>query len=160
MIEKVRLSVNAVEILEANGWFETRHVKVIPYPNDFKFPENVQSILESLYGLNIETEPRESTDDNVEPCFYGDLEFFPQNATGENENGTFAHFSSVLRRNLYPLGEITNGFFYIAIDDDENLYLVGDNLIKIGDDLYQGLNALLTGIKGKEFNEASMNWNQ
>ncbi|RYE51348.1 MAG: hypothetical protein EOP48_18365 [Sphingobacteriales bacterium] len=76
MINKEELSTKAVETLESNGWFEARHIEVIPYPEDFKFPNHVRSILESLYGLNVETEPRELIEDNIEPCFYGDLEFF------------------------------------------------------------------------------------
>ena len=158
MIDKRKLNIKAKEVLEASGWDETRSITEMNYPKDFSFPEHVKNILISLYGLNIKTKPREIVEENSISCFYGDLEFFPENAAGENENGTFGYFSKMLHKNFYPLGEITNGFFYIALDDNECLYLLGDNIIKLGDNFYQGLYMLLIGIKGKELNDETLEW--
>lgn len=111
--------------------------------------------MKNLHGLTVITLPRE--DDDRIPCFYGNLEFFPENALGENEEGTFKYYKEILSMDFYPLGEISNGFFYIALNGNK-IYLLGDSIIKLGENFHEGLEMLLTGIKGKQLNEKTLEW--
>lgn len=160
MIDLEQLDQPAIEILKKSGWFAERFIEDFQYPSDFTCPLFVKTLLENIYALVIETEPQISSDNNTKRCFYGNLEFFPEDSFGENENenGTFAYFSKIMGCNFYPLGEITNTFFYIAIDDQQCLFLLGDNIVKLGDSFNQGFNMLLMGIKGKMLNMTNLEW--
>lgn len=159
MINISKLSSKEIELLKKAGWYQDRDMSSqIQYPEDFILPHFVKNILVSLYGLTIVTHSRELSKNDIIPCFYGNLEFFPENALGENKEGIFKYYAELLNQEFYPLGEITNGFFYISISNDKKVYLLGDNIIKLGNDLYEGLNMLLTGIKGNEFNESLSIW--
>lgn len=162
-IDKNKLNVDTVELLTKAGWFENRKISFKSiYPKEFELPNFVENILENIYGLEVKTEPTIRMKNNMNvSVFYEDIIFNPEFSLGENEDGgTFSHYSKLLKRRFYPLGEITNEVFYIGIDEDRILYLMGDIIFKMGDDFHECLDNLLMGIKGKRLNEETLRWEE
>ena len=162
MIDINRINKRVKKILFDNNWSADRFVEQIKYPiNEFEFPDFVKKILNNFYGMEIQTEPTEIIDKDGSIVTYnnGIMEFYPEFAQGENqEGGVFKYYEKLLNKTFYPIGEITDGPFYVVIDDDLILYIMGDIIFKMGNDFNESFEAIITCLKGKKLNEDTLEW--
>jgi hypothetical protein len=60
----------------------------------------------------------------------------------------FLFSSNLLQTNLYPLGEVDNDRYYLAMDSEGRVFLVFDGLIFVDDNFDKALEKLLMGVQG------------
>jgi hypothetical protein len=77
-------------------------------------------------------------------CARGDFAIDPDLAKGEEDR--FAAFAPFVEGTLFPIGEAYHGQAFLGIDNSGAVYLVGDSLDRIGEDIYAALNSILEGI--------------
>lgn len=73
----------------------------------------------------------------------GGLRFDPTLALGEAER--FGRHSAKLGTQLFPLGEAFDGHAFLGTDSAGKIYLVGDELEFVGEDIYGAVEAILQG---------------
>jgi hypothetical protein len=67
----------------------------------------------------------------------------PTLAIGEEDR--FRKYAASLTTGLYPLGEAGDGHAFLAIDEQGGVYLLMDDILKIGESIREGLTGLLLG---------------
>jgi hypothetical protein len=72
------------------------------------------------------------------------FEIDPELAIGEE--GRFEELSQKFHRQFFPVGEIGHGEFFLAVDEDAILYLVGAWAFRLGA-LPEGLANMIRGVK-------------
>ena len=156
-IDTSKLSERTINLLIEAGWDKNRDVSSqVKYPkNDFEYPNFLREILNNIYGLEIDSVMTDFVEDGqIRRINTGITIIDPMLAEGENEeNSLFNYYSNKLKTNLYPLGETGEGYFYLAIDSNAALYMLGSPVFKMDDDFNKGLEKLLTGQKGKKLND-------
>jgi SUKH-3 immunity protein len=76
-------------------------------------------------------------------CARGAFVLDPELADGEEER--FASFSNLVAGALFPIGEAYDGHAFLGIDEAGVVYLVGDSLHRLGENIYCALDAVLEG---------------
>lgn len=71
------------------------------------------------------------------------LTFDPMLALGEEDR--FEEYANQVHSSLYPLGEVQNENYFIAIDEVGKIFLIMDNMIPIADNIYVAIEKLLLG---------------
>ena len=56
----------------------------------------------------------------------------------------------MLRTRLHPLGEASGGHYFWAIGENDDIYLLMNDLILLGNTIEDALEKLLLGIEGKK----------
>jgi hypothetical protein len=75
-----------------------------------------------------------------------------------SEDGTLRYYADLLQQPLYPLGHIPQESLLLCIDLAGTMYMAGDYLYEVGSSFAEGVSNVLLGVKGKEFNESTLNW--
>ncbi|MER7501441.1 SUKH-3 domain-containing protein [Nonomuraea pusilla] len=116
-------------VLRAAGWERERSVDVSEWRSRFgergiDMHDAAAAFLAEFGGLTVEAGgsgaafPRES------------FELDPSLAYGEEER--FTAWSEIIGHSLFPLGELDRGRFFLAIDEETNVYLVADWIAGFG----------------------------
>jgi hypothetical protein len=79
----------------------------------------------------------------------------PALAAGEEDR--FAAFDDFVVGSLFPLGEAHGGHAFLGIDRAGTVYLVGDFLARLENDIYSSLDAILEGRRSTVLAERG-NW--
>jgi hypothetical protein len=77
-------------------------------------------------------------------CARGSFEIDPSLAIGEEDR--FALYSRQVGADVFPLGEVLEGNAFLGMDEKGRVFLVGDQIALLGNDIYAGLEALLLGL--------------
>ena len=139
-----RPSPRLLSVLQDAGWSPSRDVsqQAEKWLNELcergRFPrlEVARAILGSFGGLHLQPSG------HGEDFAPGPIDFDPLLAIGEEDR--FQRFEEG-KRKLFPLGEVDNGHAFLAVDDEGHLYVVGDELMAMGDSLEEGLSNLIHG---------------
>ncbi|MBL9021072.1 MAG: SUKH-3 domain-containing protein [Myxococcales bacterium] len=127
--------------LQRAGWSPGRDVssrveewtKTLCETGSFPRVEVAFEILRELGGLRVEPH---TTGHDFAP---GPVVFDPTLAVGEEDR--FASHGE----GLFPLGEVYDGHGFLAIEESGRTFIVGDELIVLGDTFEEGVSNLLEG---------------
>lgn len=135
-----RFSQEVEDVLRRAGWVPDRRVDLSQWrvsAAEFTWHAAAEKFLQEFGGLRVDISGPGIT------CTREPFEFDPDLAIGEGEK--FAELSEFFDRHLFPLGELGQGEFFLAIDEEEVIYLVGSWVLKHGaKDL--ALEHLITGV--------------
>ena len=81
-------------------------------------------------------------------CARESFTFDPTSAVHEGDR--FSHFSTVLRTRLYPLGEASGGYYFWAIGENGDVYLLMNDLRLLGTSIEAALEKLLLGLEAEK----------
>lgn len=102
-------------------------------------PAVVSQTIEEFGGLQVKaTGPGQQ-------CARGSFDLDPALAEGEDDR--FSEKSRQIGATLFPLGEADDGGGFVAMDGGGRVYLVSDDVYFLGDNIHQGLHAILAGTK-------------
>ncbi|MGV9297450.1 MULTISPECIES: SUKH-3 domain-containing protein [Amycolatopsis] len=135
-------SPEVVEALEAAGWHRGRQVDVEGWRaglagEGLRMPDAAAEFLASFGGLKFDLKGRGITR-GKEPF---DLD--PLVAAGEE--GRFVDWGREIGRALFPIGELDGGHFFLAIDEEGEIYCLADRLGSFGRGV-EGLEGLILGV--------------
>ncbi|MFD7225520.1 SUKH-3 domain-containing protein [Streptomyces sp. NPDC059892] len=135
-----RFSPEAESALRRSGWFPDRRVNITRWkatmPN-FAWNAEAEEFLAEFGGVRVENDGPGIT------CARESFEFDPELAIGEE--GRFSELSEFFGLGFFPLGEVGQGEFFLAIDEEGILYLLGSWAFRLGvGDL--ALEHLVTGV--------------
>ncbi|MFD9565807.1 SUKH-3 domain-containing protein [Streptomyces sp. NPDC059994] len=114
-------SPEVLEVLEASGWTAGRRVDTAGWRSMFEgvgicMHAAAQEFLQEFGGLAV-SHGGPGISRAREP-----FELDPELAWGEEDR--FSQWSDVLGRELFPLGELDGGRFFLGIDENSEIYLV------------------------------------
>ncbi|MCR8944931.1 SUKH-3 domain-containing protein [Streptomyces sp. OUCMDZ-4982] len=135
-----RFSQEVEDVLRRAGWLPGRRIDIAPWKlsaTEFVWHAAAESFLQEFGGLRVDISGPGITRAR-EP-----FEFDPELAIGEG--GKFANLSELFDRKFSPLGEIGQGEFFLAIDEEGIIYLLGDWALKYGTGDF-ALEKLVTGV--------------
>ncbi|MFD7631535.1 SUKH-3 domain-containing protein [Streptomyces sp. NPDC059851] len=135
-----RFSDEVEGVLRRAGWLPDRRVDLAQWKvssAEFTWHAAAEKFLQEFGGLRV---------DNSGPgitCARESFEFDPELAIGEGER--FAELSELFGHKFFPLGEVGQGEFFLAIDEEGAIYLLGAWVLRHGPgDL--ALEHLVTGV--------------
>jgi hypothetical protein len=140
-----RFSSEAEDTLRRAGWYPGRRVPdlvaswkaTLQVSDGFEMFPNAESFLLEFGGLSIDQHgPGESF--AREP-----FTFDPTLAAYESDR--FSDFSARLNTRLYPVGEAIGGHYFLAIGENEHVYLLMNDLQLLGNNADEALENLLIG---------------
>jgi hypothetical protein len=67
----------------------------------------------------------------------------PMLADGEEDR--FLAFSTFTSWPTFPLGEVYGGYAFLGVNREGVVFMIGDSLYKLGDDIYEALDVVLEG---------------
>jgi hypothetical protein len=142
-----RFSEQAEAVLRRAGWYPGRQVpdlvalwkETLLQSDGFEmFPSAEKALLE-FGGLKIDQQgPGVS-------CSREPFEINPTMAMYESDR--FEELVSVVDSRLYPLGEAVSGLCFLAIAENDSVYLLMDDIRVVGKNIDEGLEALLIGLE-------------
>ena len=137
-----RFSDAALEMLRQAGWLPGRNVfSTLRLPERFRLTPVATRVLAEFGNLRIGRQDR-----GLEVA-QRVVEINPMLAFGENEY--FAEAEAVLHCALCPVGDINGGQAFLALDDQERTFIVGDLLLYLGAPFDEALDRLLTGRRAR-----------
>lgn len=145
-----RFSPQAEETLRQAGWYPRRQVpamvaswkKTLMLSDGIEMFSTAERVLLEFGGLRIDQQgPGVSS--AREP-----FTFDPPCAIHEGDR--FTDFSTVLRTRLYPLGEASGGYYFWAIGESGDVYLLMDDLRLLGTTIEAALEKLLIGMEAEK----------
>ncbi|MFF2045096.1 SUKH-3 domain-containing protein [Kitasatospora sp. NPDC058170] len=139
-----RFSPETESVLLCAGWTPGRRVDLSDWKTsvrEFIWHAAAENFLSEFGGLRVDISGPGVT------CAREPFEFDPELAIGEG--GRFAELSESLGHNFFPLGEIGRGEFFLAIDEEGVIYLLGAGSKRHGK-AELALENLITGIAPKE----------
>jgi hypothetical protein len=141
-------------ILEQAGWYSGRNAAgTFPLPHDVVYPDAISLILQEFGGLHLRSDGPGITLTRLS------IYFDPIDADFESsEDGTIHYYASLLTKKLYPLGFIPSESLMLCVDENCQVYMVGDNLHYVGDSFVTGVSNILLGIRGQLLNERTLEW--
>ncbi|WP_438039232.1 SUKH-3 domain-containing protein [Sorangium sp. So ce128] len=140
--------------LVAAGWYKGRQNtqrvagwrKILESPDGFQMSLAAERVLEEFGGLRVDCQGP-----GLE-CARGGFDLDPELVSGEEDR--FDYFRDQVGGDLFPLGEAFNGQAFLAIDGSGRVYLLGDRVQLLGDNIYCALDSILMGRLPKELAEA------
>ncbi|HXG98829.1 MAG TPA: SUKH-3 domain-containing protein [Sphingomicrobium sp.] len=147
MSERDRFVPEVVKMLAEAGWHPGRDVREsLRLPADFELFPAAERVLSEFGNLKCgENDPGRGSARST-------LRLDPSLAEGESDQ--FDRFSPSIGRRLYPLGEGDDGHFFVAIDDQGEVYILMDWTKFIGRTFDIALTNLLLGGPSVEIEEA------
>ena len=137
-----RFAPDVAAELRRSGWFPGRTIEISNYKDGlpgFLWHEAAERFLEEFGGIRVDLHgPGRSV--AKEP-----FEIDPELAAGEE--GRFEELSQKYHRQLFPVGELGQGEFFLAVDQESILYMVGSSIFRLGPSA-EGLGKLVLGIQG------------
>jgi hypothetical protein len=143
----MRFSVQAEDILRRAGWHAGRSVPdlVATWRDGLlrshgieMFPSAERALLE-FGGLKIDEQGPGVT------CAREPFEIDPILADYDGE--VFGEFSGQVGTRLYPLGEAVGGLGFLAIGENDRVYMLLDDIRLLGNNMDEALEALLIGLQ-------------
>ncbi|MFD9601967.1 SUKH-3 domain-containing protein (plasmid) [Streptomyces sp. NBC_01224] len=135
-----RFSLAVESILLRSGWFPHRRFDLAQWRAalpDFTWHAAAEEFLQEFGGIRVDIAGPGVT------CAREPFQFDPELALGEE--GRFAEMSEMFDRKFFPLGEVGQGEFFLAIDEEGIIYLLGAWVFRLGvGDL--ALEHLVTGV--------------
>lgn len=150
MTKPLEWSEQTKALLTAAGWHKGRRGagrvaewrRKLEKPNGFQMSPAAERALEEFGGLRVDYQGP-----GLE-CARGGFDLDPELAAGEEDR--FKDFRDHVRGNLFPLGEAFNGQSFLAMDETGRVYLLGDSIQLVANDIYSALDSLLVGRLPKE----------
>jgi len=141
-------------LLTRAGWYEGRQAPgQFAVPSDVHYPALIAQLLQEFGGLFIKSTGAGLT------LGRNSIHFDPSYAERESsEDGKLSYYSDLLQQTLYPLGHIPDESLLLCIDLAGTMYMAGDYLYRVGNSFEEGINHILLGVKGAEFNERTLRW--
>ncbi|MEU3540235.1 SUKH-3 domain-containing protein [Streptomyces paromomycinus] len=135
-----RFSREVEDVLRRSGWLPGRRVDLARWKvsaAEFTWHSAAEVFLQEFGGLRVDIDGPGIT------CAREPFEFDPELAVGEGER--FAELSALFGLGLFPLGEVGQGEFFLAIDEEGDIYRLGAGASRYGvGDL--ALGHLVTGV--------------
>ncbi|MFI5981097.1 SUKH-3 domain-containing protein [Streptomyces sp. NPDC051555] len=122
-----RFSREVEGVLRAAGWLPDRRVGLTQWKasvSEFSWHAAAESFLQEFGGLRVDISGPGIT------CVREPFEFDPELAIGEG--GRFVELSELFGRRFFPLGEFGQGEFFLAIDEQGVIYLLGAWALRYG----------------------------
>ncbi|MFC1404559.1 MULTISPECIES: SUKH-3 domain-containing protein [Streptacidiphilus] len=136
-------SIETEEALRAAGWWPSRRVSVDPWRDALEedglvhLHEAAERFLAEFGGLSVSLSGPGIT------CAKTPFEFDPELCVGEGDR--FADWGETIGRDLFPIGELDQGRFFLGIDEHSEIYLVADWIATFGP-LKDALEKLVLGV--------------
>jgi len=141
-----RFSEEIMEMLKPSGWFSGRDVRdLIKLPDDF---EVFSAALEVLKEFGLLRFGKRGA--GIE-CARSVINCDPMLAVGESDR--FSEYSEWLQSQLYPLGEVDDGHYFLVIDEMGRTFLLMNDLKLVHITFDGAIENLLKGIN-------SLSWYQ
>lgn len=142
-------------LLTRAGWYEGRQAHgQFAVPSDVHYPAQIAQLLWEFGGLLIKSTGAGLT------LGRNSIHFEPSYAERESsEDGILTYYAGLLEHPLYPLGHIPAESLLLCIDSAGTMYMAGDYLYRVGRSFAEGVSNILLGVKGEEFNERTLSWN-
>lgn len=140
-----RFSVQVENILTEAGWYPGREradlvaswKATLMDSDGFEMFPSAERVLLEFGGLNVDQEGPGET------CSVESFTLDPTLAAYEGDR--FRELSSSINRRLYPLGEASNGHRFLAISENDSIYLLMTDLNLLGKNIDEALERLLRG---------------
>src|SRR5262245_31446767 len=137
-----RFSKQAEELLRRAGWYPGRHAselvslwKADPVLSDnFEMFESAERILLEFGGLSVNQRGPGQT------CAREPFTIDP--TIGAYEIDRFTQFSTLLETRLYPLGEAAGGYYFLAVGENNHVYLLMEDIKLLGETMDEALENL------------------
>ncbi len=145
-----RFSKQAEQLLRRAGWHPGRRAselvslwKASPALSDsFEMFESAEQILLEFGGLSVNQRGPGQT------CAREPFTLDPTLAAYEIDR--FTQFSTLLKTRLYPLGEAAGGYYFLAVGENNRIYLMMEDIKLLGETIDEALEKLLIGIRPTE----------
>jgi hypothetical protein len=139
-----RFSLQTEQVLRAAGWYHGRHVpeRVASWKrevmlSEFNMFQSAERVLLEFGGLNVDQRGLGET------CAREPFEVDPTLAA--NEGDRFSELSPLVSTRLYPLGEAFSGNYFWAIGQNDQLYILMDDIQLLGKNIDEALENLILG---------------
>ena len=140
-----RFSELARNALERSGWFPGRNVRdqvqkwqAALITDGFRIFPAAERVLNEFGGLALRQRGEGLT---------AARETFVFDPTAAHlEDDRFAAFSRLIKSALYPIGEHGEGF--LAIAEDGRVFVLLDDIVRLGSNIEEALEAMIQGIRG------------
>lgn len=139
-----RFSLQTEQVLRGAGWYPGRHVpdmvtlwKSEAMLAEFHMFQSAERVLLEFGGLTVDQS------DLGETCAREPFQVDPTLAAYEGDR--FSEFSPLVSTQLYPLGEAFNASYYWAIGEDDQLYILWDDIHLLGKNIDEALENLIIG---------------
>lgn len=140
----VRFNLQAEEVLRGAGWFPGRQVPAMVASwkrevmlSEFHMFPSAERVLLEFGGLIVDQRGLGET------CAREPFEVDPTLAAYEGDR--FSELSPLVNTSLYPLGEAFSGNYYWAIGEDDQLYILMDDIRLLGKNTDEALENLILG---------------
>lgn len=135
-------TTETTELLRNAGWYAGRSQtkraiewqSELETPSGFRMSQRAREALEEFGGLCVESKGPGIY------CARGGFNFNPSLAVGEEDR-----FSEAPELDVFPLGEIYDGHAFAGIGPSGRVYLIGDFVEVIAEDIYCAIEAILLG---------------
>ncbi|MGC9542306.1 SUKH-3 domain-containing protein [Streptomyces sp. UG1] len=137
-----RFSAETEEVLRSAGWREGRHVQTAEWREQFEqrgiiMHDAAEKFLAEFGGISVDVSAP-GISRAREP-----FELDPSLAYGEEDR--FSEWGEEVGASLFPIGELDQGRFFLAIDEKSAIYLVADWLAHFGE-MPAALDNLVLGV--------------
>lgn len=131
------------EVLREAGWFPGRHIDPAAWNSSFAetgltMPSAVAAFLSEFGGLGLDLtacgDPHPWCSCEIDPM-----------VAWRSEEPRFTKLSSLIGRNLFPVGEVNRGSALLGMDETSNLYLVNSSIASFGR-MLAALDNLICGV--------------
>lgn len=126
-----------------SGWTESNN-SLESYKNSYKFnsfPDFLKNFLKK-YGNIIIKDLNENASEVVNKLYITpDYAFFEYEQDPDED---YNFFKNLIGKDIYPFAFIYPDGYRIACDSEENVYMLGDYIFKISDNLKEGIEILIT----------------
>ncbi|MFB9080258.1 SUKH-3 domain-containing protein [Flavobacterium procerum] len=138
----IPFSEESIKMLLNSGWNENRRVlDKVKLPKGYHFHDAALKILNEFGNLRI-GDYKKGKGKFMAKCT---IQFLPILASCEEDR--FIEFSDALGVSLCPLGEVNEGYFFLAVDEYGKIYVLDQELFLAGNDIQEGIETLITGGK-------------
>ncbi|MDI3386209.1 SUKH-3 domain-containing protein [Streptomyces sp. B-S-A8] len=143
---KAQFSPDVADVLSAFGWSPERSVDPTPWTSPFEengIPahQEVTNFLTQFGGLNIKVSGPGIN------CAREPFELDPLLCLGEEDR--FSEWGEELGVQLFPIGELDEGRFFLGMDERGAVYLVADWIARFGP-WPEAIDALVRGVAPEE----------
>jgi SUKH-3 immunity protein of toxin-antitoxin system len=139
-----RFSLQTEQILRSAGWFPGRQVRDLVTSwkgevmlSEFQMFPSAERVLLEFGGLKVDQNGPGET------CAREPFAVDPTLAAYEGDR--FSELSPLVSTNLYPLGEAFGGNYYWVIGENDQLYILMDDIQLLGKNTNEALENLIVG---------------